>query len=75
MMMFIYGFASALLLCFIIYLIVSAGVNLAVKDHEIAIAVYSNKEKKWKTTKGFDKIAELVAFRRKHYPHMVEEYK
>lgn len=75
MMMFIYGFSFALLLCFIICLIVSAGVNLAVKDHEIAIAVYSNKEEKWKTTKGFDKIAELIAFGRKKYPHMVEEYK
>jgi hypothetical protein len=75
MMMFIYGFSSALLLFFIIYLIVSAGVNLAVKDHKIAIAIYNNKEKKWKTTKGFDKIAELIAFRRKHYTHMVEEYK
>lgn len=75
MMMFIYGFASALLLCFLFYHFLSYGVKACVKDKELAVAVYKTKSDTWQVTDNFDEIVRRIEYLRQHKPHTVKPLK
>lgn len=65
MLMFIAGLGFCSIICYIIYLCVSWGVQRFAKDNELSIAIYKNKDDVWKITRNFEKIADEIVFRRK----------
>ena len=65
MLMFIAGFGFCAFLVFMIYLSFSWGFHECVKDNELAVAVYKNKNDVWEITRNFEKIASIIENRRK----------
>ena len=74
-MMFIYGFLTCALIVFILYMFISAGVKFAVKDEELAIAVYKTKTDTWEITKTFDEVVNIIELRRQRRPGTVKTLK
>ena len=70
--MFLAGFATAALIAFLFFVFIAIGIHVCVKDNEMAFAVYSEKDGKWKITKNFGVIAGAVEFRLKFRPDTVK---
>ena len=70
--MFFAGFMTAAALAAILFILIAVGIHVCVKDDEMALAIYSTKEGKWKITNNFGKVAGRIEFRLKYDPDSIK---
>lgn len=65
MIAFASGFVVCGILAFILYFIIAFGIAAAIKDREIAIAIYRNKTDTWEVTETFDQVVQTIEARKR----------